>query len=343
MIGNSKSSLLDATRWFAALVVLVGHADMFALQRTGYKAFGIEYIGDHSHSAVIMFFVLSGFVIALSVDQNKNLNFKKYFLDRFSRIYSVLPLAIIFTATLDFIGSGLSSSYLNPTFIPQDNYIVRLLVNLFSMQGAQGYRVQFGSNPALWSIGYEVFYYFIFGIIYFWKEIFRNNKSLAYFVVATLFVIAGIKIASYFFIWLIGFIAYKAQKKYSLSSSFFWIFLLLFLMVNYLVVYKSIANFEFFDDFLLGLFFSLLLLPNTPNLGNPGAHKFMADFSFSLYAFHMPILFFSYFVIFRNDTPLYIFSLITLFFCLIFCYLTSLITEKKRYWLRDFIIKHINK
>ena len=159
MVSESKSILLHATRWIASLIVLLGHAQMYAREKTGNGAFGWEYIGDHAHSGVVIFFVLSGFVIAWSVDKSADLTCKKYYIDRFSRIYSVLPMAIIFTVILDSVGGQLSSSYSNPHLIPQDNYWVRVLVNLFSVQGYQGYRVQLGSNSALWSIGYEFFYY----------------------------------------------------------------------------------------------------------------------------------------------------------------------------------------
>lgn len=113
MVNESKSTLLYAIRWFAALIVLLGHTQMSTQERTGNDAFLWNYVGAHAHAGVVIFFVLSGFVIAWSVDKDPSggLTWQKYYIDRFSRIYSVLPIAIVFTILLDLVGNWLSSSY----------------------------------------------------------------------------------------------------------------------------------------------------------------------------------------------------------------------------------------
>lgn len=340
MVSDSKSILLHAVRWMAALIVLLGHAQMYARQKTGSAAFGWEYIGDHAHAAVVIFFVLSGFVIAWSVDRSAQLSWKKYYVDRFSRLYSVLPVAILFTVALDRIGAHFSSAYANPLLIPQDHYWVRFLVNFFSVQGFQGYRVQFGSNPALWSIGYEFFYYIVFGLIYFWREIFHSRVKLASLVVLILFVLAGAKITSYFMIWLLGFLAYRIQKKISLGVSYFWVFLLAALAVNHFVVYKALGSIEYLRDLSLGLVVAALFLPAAPPVGALRFHKFMADFSYSLYAFHMPVLFFAYFVVLENASSIKSFTLTAVAVCLVLAWLLSVLAEKKRFMLRKWLMKY---
>lgn len=341
MVSNSKSTLLHAIRWIAALIVLLGHAQMYARQKTGSGAFAWEYVGDHAHAGVVIFFVLSGFVIAWSVDKNAELTWKKYYVDRFSRIYSVLPIAIIFTVILDWIGGELSTAYGDPHLVPQDNYWVRFLVNLFSVQGFQGYRVQFGSNPALWSIGYEFFYYVVFGLMYFWREIFQSRKKLASVVVLGLFLLAGTKITLYFLIWSLGFIAYRIQKQVTLSLGYFWLFLIAVFLVNHFVVYKAIGNIEYLRDFSLGLAVAALFIPSVPSVGTVRIHKFMADFSYSLYAFHMPILFFAYFVILDSSDSVKLFSMTAVAICMGVGWFFSVLTEKKRFWLRGWLMRYV--
>ncbi len=221
---------------------------MYALQKTGSGAFGWEYVGDHSHAGVVLFFVLSGFVIAWSVDKSEELTWRKYYVDRFSRIYSVLPIAILFTAIIDSIGGGLSNAYGNPLLIPQEHYWLRLFVNLFSVQGFQGYRVQFGSNPALWSIGYECFYYLVFGLIFFWRQIFHSRIILAIVVVLALFLLAGAIITLYF---LYGFWGSSptGAKKGGPCPGYFWLILVLVILINHFVVYKALGNIEYLRDF----------------------------------------------------------------------------------------------
>lgn len=341
MVNDSKSTLLHAIRWIAALIVLLGHAQMYARQKTGSGAFWWEYVGDHAHAGVVLFFVLSGFVIAWSVDKNEELTWKKYYINRFSRIYSVLPIAIIFTIIIDLVGRGLSNVYSNPALIPQDHYWVRFFVNLFSMQGVQGYRVQFGSNPALWSIGYEFFYYIVFGLIFFWREIFHSKIILASVVVLGLFILAGTNITLYFLIWLLGFIAYRIQKQVTLSQCYFWLFLILAILVNHFLVYKALGNIEYIRDFSLGLVVAALFVPATPSIGTVKVHKFLAEFSYSLYAFHMPILFFAYFVILDNSYSVEIFSMVAVAVCIGLAWLFSVLTEKKRFWMRRRLMRYI--
>lgn len=340
MVSESKSILLHAVRWTAALIVLLGHAQMYARQKAASAAFGWEYLGDHAHAAVVIFFVLSGFVIAWSVDKSAQLTWKKYYVDRFSRIYSVLPVAIIFTVILDRIGAHFSSSYENPLLIPQDHYWLRFLVNLFSVQGFQGFRVQFGSNPALWSIGYEFFYYIVFGLIFFWREIFHSRIKLASLVVLSLFVLAGAKITLYFLIWLLGFLAYKLQKKLTLDVGYFWVFLLSALAVNHFVVYKALGSIEYLRDFSLGLVIAALFVPATPLLGALKFHRFMADFSYSLYAFHMPVLFFAYFVILDESGSIKLFTIVAVLVCLVLAWSFSVFAEKKRFMMRTWLMKY---
>lgn len=339
MVNESKSTLLHAIRWIAALIVLLGHAQMYARDKTGSGAFVWEYIGDHAHAGVVVFFVLSGFVIAWSVDKSADLTWKKYYVDRISRIYSVLPIAIVFTIILDSIGGELSTSYDNPSLIPQDNYWTRFFVNLFSIQGFQGYRVQFGSNPALWSIGYEFFYYILFGLIFFWKEIFHSKIKLAIVVVLGLFILAGIKITLYFLIWLLGFVAYKLQKKFSLAFGYFWLFLSVVFLVNHFVVYQAHGNIEYLRDFSLGLAVAALFVPATPSVGSIKAHKFMADFSYSLYAFHMPILFFAYYATLEKTDSVKPFSMAVVAASIVLAWFLSIVTERKRFTLRDWLLQ----
>jgi peptidoglycan/LPS O-acetylase OafA/YrhL len=340
MVSESKSALLHAIRWIAALVVLLGHAQMYARQKTGSGAFWWEYVGNHAHAGVVLFFVLSGFVISWSVDKSEELTWKKYYVYRFSRIYSVLPFAIIFTIIVDLVGGWLSNAYSNPGLIPQNNYVVRLLVNIFSVQGFQGYRVQFGSNPALWSIGYEFFYYIVFGLIFFWREIFHSKILLASVVTLGLFILAGTNITLYFLIWMLGFIAYRIQKQVTLNQGYFWLFLLQALLVNHFVVYKALGTVEYLRDFSLGVAVAALFVPATPAVGALRVNKFFADFSYSLYAFHMPILFFAYFVILNETYSVKMFSMAAVAFCIGLAWLLSMVTEKKRFVFRGWLMSY---
>src|SRR5207237_877748 len=155
------------------VLVLIAHTrskrTSYLVYRPGEEGAIYHYLSAHGHIAVMFFFVLSGYLIAyaLQKDPDGKHGFKDYALDRFSRIYSVLPSAIALTIVLDFVGRAHAVSYANPDLYPQTGFVYRLLANLFSLQGIFGHRIQLGSNPALWSIGYEVWFYVAAGLIYY--------------------------------------------------------------------------------------------------------------------------------------------------------------------------------
>jgi len=201
---SNKSNLLDTFRWVSALLVLWGHIymlhkDIYSTNLT--NIFLFDNLSHYAHSSVIVFFVLSGYLIFYAIDKKDNYTFEKYLIDRFSRIYSVLILAIIFTVFLDYFGTLYSENYNNILLVPQENMFTRFFINIFSMQGIQGHRVQFGSNPALWSIGYEFTFYIVFGLLYFG---YKNNKKIYYFIGLGILLLMGINIILYMLIWLMG-------------------------------------------------------------------------------------------------------------------------------------------
>jgi len=305
LLSSNKSDLLNLIRWLAALVVVIGHADMYLGLFGGgdpslRSAFG--YFGVHAHAAVIVFFVLSGYVVAYSTDIKSSLGnygFRGYFLDRWSRIYSVLIAAVCFTLILDYVGGMLSPAYQNPALIPQDNFVFRLAANLFSIQGIWGHRIQLGSNPALWSVGYEFIYYLLFGLFYFRAQIFHRSW-VGVLVVVLLLGLIGWKMAAYFVIWLMGVAAYHASHSQMIYRHPIngWLLIAAIVVANHLLVYLNIMGAaEVLRDFafavVMAVLFSLEIKQMAPFfLRIRHFNTFMADFSYSIYAFHTPVIFF---------------------------------------------------
>lgn len=304
-LSPNKSDFLNLVRWIAALVVVIGHADMYLGLFGGgdaaeWSAFG--YFGVHAHAAVIVFFVLSGYVVAYATDtkcSQGNYGFRDYFLDRWSRIYSVLIAAVGFTLALDYVGGMLGPAYGNPAFIPQDGFVFRLIANLLSIQGIWGYRIQLGSNPALWSVGYEFIYYLLFGVLYFRARLFCRSWVGVLIVVVVLGLI-GWKMAAYFGVWLTGVAAYHAshsRKKTSRPISA-WVVIAALFAANHLLVYSNILGAtEMLRDFAFAVVIAVLLSQEVKQVppffqGGRQVNTYMADFSYSIYAFHTPVVFF---------------------------------------------------
>lgn len=302
VISESKSDFLNLIRWLAALLVVLGHVDMYLQQLGGsvsLNSFG--YAGMHSHAAVMIFFVLSGYVVAFATERKSELDgygFREYFLDRWSRIYSVLFSAIAFTLILDFIGKRLSPAfYANPEFLPQNSFALRLFANLFSLQGVQGYRIQLGSNPALWSIGYEFTFYLLFGLAYFRRKLF-SGLWVAPVLFATALVAIGWKMAAYFGIWLLGVCAFHVSRSSHLTAIKLHPVVLLALLAfaNHVIVHlNALALPELLQDVLFASVVAVALAFDTrpQRLWERARaiNTYMADYSYSIYAFHMPLIF----------------------------------------------------
>jgi peptidoglycan/LPS O-acetylase OafA/YrhL len=79
-MSRAFSLYLDAVRFTAAMLVLLYHASV--IHKTG------TIITSLGHEGVVIFFVLSGFVIAYVADTRKQ-DFRGFMVDRGARIYSV--------------------------------------------------------------------------------------------------------------------------------------------------------------------------------------------------------------------------------------------------------------
>ncbi len=151
------SIYLDLLRLAAALLVFVHHA---AYPR--YHGSWLQGLAGFGHEAVVVFFVLSGYVIA-HTREHKDHDWRHYAVQRLSRLWSVLLPAIALTLVLDSWGRPLLPSLYEPLHGGWVRALASLLfVNEFWIQG-----FALGSNIPLWSLSYEAGYYLLFGVLSF--------------------------------------------------------------------------------------------------------------------------------------------------------------------------------
>jgi peptidoglycan/LPS O-acetylase OafA/YrhL len=197
---NSCSLLLDLVRFSAALMVAIGH-----ITQTFFSSHWPD-LTDPAVEAVGVFFVLSGFVIRY-VTRLKYARIGEYWIDRASRIYSVIMPAILFTLLADWI-----AMHANPGFYAAhwgqftDHLGSRLLQNLLFTSQFWLRRTQLFSNSPLWSLSYECLYYAIYGCAFYLRGAWRWIAAIG------LVVLGGPHIAFLFPLWVLGCALYELYE-----------------------------------------------------------------------------------------------------------------------------------
>jgi peptidoglycan/LPS O-acetylase OafA/YrhL len=204
---NRETSLyLDAVRFVAALTVFLGHV-------SGARFMGgfLWHFGSYTGEAVIVFFVLSGFVIGYATDRREN-SVSSYAVARAARIYSVALPALIVTFALDSIGRSVRPDLYSPSwgYVATDQVWQFISGSLFINQ-IWFLKVPQGSDLSYWSLGYEVWYYAIFGLMAFMP----TRRKLPATLAALIFV--GPRVAVLFPLWLLGLFSYRLCARHPLN------------------------------------------------------------------------------------------------------------------------------
>lgn len=156
---KNKLEKLEAIRGFAALYVIFHHS-FFS---ESFVVFGhnLSFIFKFGQEAVILFFLMSGFVIGYSFELSKDKSFWSYFQKRFYRIY--IPLIIVMITHYAF-RSYESGSLINPQWL-------QVAGNLFMLQDIAALKPNviigpYLGNAPLWSLSYEWWFYMSFFAFY---------------------------------------------------------------------------------------------------------------------------------------------------------------------------------
>jgi peptidoglycan/LPS O-acetylase OafA/YrhL len=313
-IGPHTSQVLNVARAVAAGLVVLFHAAIYTRGNIPVKpADNLLYIlTECGTQAVFWFFVISGYLVGGSVIseivRTGNFNFRRYFVNRMTRLYVVLLPALALGAILDrtrISAWGINSHAGYETVSSLSG--VTLLQNVFFLQTLTG--PTFGSNYALWSLASEFWYYTIFPLM------------LSPIM---------IKRATYirFMLFMIGILLILFITKHNVSMS--WLFTLWFLgaaircvgatgrkfeILAWVVAILGMLAFPYLHSrvgplatILVGVTFAgtILSTHGQPGKGSKRCIRIANAFSglsFSLYLIHLPILHFVTTLIARNADP----------------------------------------
>ena len=195
----NKLLKLEALRGFAALYVVFHHTI------TGnyfLGDFNLSLIFRFGQEAVILFFILSGFVIELSFRKGKDKTFKLYFVKRFLRIFIPLIMVFLINYILICVKDGIT---------PVNVY--NLAGNLLMLQDVAGLKLNvvtrpFLGNMPLWSLSYEWWFYMVF---FLFVTTIKKNISLWVYIISILCALSYMfypfflnRILMYLSIWWLG-------------------------------------------------------------------------------------------------------------------------------------------
>ena len=201
------SLYLDLVRFVAACLVYVYHSNQRWLVADVLPA------SDYGHSAVVVFFVLSGYVIAY-ITATKERDWVSYCASRLARIYSVALPAVLLTMALDAAGRTLNPGIYG---FPWDQFPIRVAASLAMLTEVWFVSITGFSNVPYWSICYESWYYVLFGVICF------VPRRWAWPMAVAILLMLGPKIALLAPIWFLGVGLYRWRRLEHVPALAGWV------------------------------------------------------------------------------------------------------------------------
>jgi peptidoglycan/LPS O-acetylase OafA/YrhL len=275
-------------------------------------------VDGFGHTAVIVFFVLSGYFIASSVERavrTDKWSWLWYTERRLTRLYVVLIPALFLGAALDSAGLhffGDKNAYgAMPEFhdvtLPIANHLSLgiWLGNLAFLQGI--ICPVFGTNGPLWSLAYEFWYYVIFplGLFAIAGAIRPTARVVNGCMAIGLLLFVGKQIDLYFSIWLIGAgitgLKITQSSRFRLSKAMRnlgWLIGVIGLGACLYVTRIRAVHAQFLLDLATAIFVSILIIMilnfarKTPNALYMKAARTLSGLSYTLYLTHTPFLVF---------------------------------------------------
>jgi peptidoglycan/LPS O-acetylase OafA/YrhL len=296
---NKNIPILHFYRFLAAIFVVLFHYKIF--YATNISKFKISekdqpfydllyYPYEFGWMAVQFFFFLSGFVfylVYLDKINEKKINFRKFFLLRFSRLYPLHFATLLTTLTIFLI--------LDKNTFLQNIDIKHFILNLFLIQN---WGIENGPsfNEPSWSISIEAMMYLTFFLV-------AKNKNFilhitVIFIIIFTFIFFEKKLIGYggfcFFLGGIVFLIYEKIKNIKMLSSakFFSILFLIFLLTMVILRYSQLSSIEIKILIIVFLFPTILLASTIYEIKNKKVSlffNFLGNISYSTYLLHFPV------------------------------------------------------
>ncbi|AOE63802.1 acyltransferase [Pseudomonas corrugata] len=310
-ITPDQSRQLDSIRALSAFVVLLGHTNQTMLLPT--LKSGSTFVGFFTQLSVMVFFVLSGFLIGKSVCNNitKNNEFSiaQYARDRALRLYPPLIAAIVLMVLLAALAPLLFPSGTQQFISIPGATFVRTEFAVIAKQlfAALAFLNEFktstpSANGPLWSLSLEAWYYVVAAALFAWPS--RKLVSIALLVTTVLVTRKNQLFFMLAPIWFAGFgLAFFHQRRPEMDNRLFGVlFAILTVATLAAVVLVLFADplgkgiwLDRMNHFRLvsGLWFACFMaLIMGGGARFPTIFHSHACYSYTLYVIHFPVMLF---------------------------------------------------
>ena len=301
-LNGSQQTFLDCFRIFAALLVLLGHAFLYA----GLTIFQTEaYFPSLADTGVVLLFLLSGFLTAYTLERKNvshDYSYTRYVRHKIIRIMWEYIPALLFIAVIDAVSIRHNPSmYRYYESYDWKSFLGNLLLLQWtSINHIPGiHLLAFGSGKPLWTLSIEWFFYLIYAKLYLsisnrlefgWKDIAVLGASL----LLTIEFLIGGRGGGLGVVFSLGVLAYYFYDRISQRIALPLFLGSLMLFILYGIIKKQV--YSIFPFLFLWMFLCSgvkLFQQKTSSARNP-ILSFLSGSTFMLYMIHWSIFDFFY-------------------------------------------------
>ncbi len=352
---------LETWRGLLSVLVFIAHLfQVFFYPIIGADTAATLLFGNIANVSVVCFFVLSGMLISysgLNLTTDNQFNWRKYLINRFSRIYPSFIFVLVICYLLVLIFPYLNEAKYVIVKLDTDKYIVRKkffasindIMMALQMRDSNILKI----NGPLWSLIIEwwLYFYGMFLMLFIFYKSKRNLFSIVFLLLAIFPLIYnydfwGVASIYYALIWTLGFI-YTYYLGENGEAAINWM-LLIVVVALLVIVYMfgvdaiNIIKSNPYQFGVLQLFFAVLFLKVMFKVKANKILNWFGGFSYTLYIIHFPVVLFIFSLTRRyvNNDPLLVAveMFLSFLFVVFISYLISNFTEKKSVY-RNFLYR----
>ena len=202
LIDDGVSAYLDIVRAFAAVMVVFSHLLPILFDSSAIPG----------NDAVVVFFVISGYVIAYA-HQHRDLAAGRFFFNRLARLWSVLLPSLMLSAIAACVVGREADILFAPPTKDLASFLTAAAQNVVFLGQNWGWHQPAPYNEPTWSLNYEAWYYVIFGAVVFTPRPWRWHVTIACVV------LAGPAIMVLMPCWLVGTFLYYRRNYIRMPAS----------------------------------------------------------------------------------------------------------------------------